>query len=77
MVPRINSNAGPTGQGNSRIASNLVRISTLFWIWGGLMGRCVIFPIRQRRHGDLRVFRIRPMHRLGVVPQRLLREPLR
>jgi hypothetical protein len=36
----------------------------------------VLFPIRQRRHGDFRVFRIRPMHRLGVVPQRLLREPL-
>ena len=35
----------------------------------------IFFPIRQRGHGDFRVFRIRPMHRLGIVPQRLLREP--
>ena len=37
----------------------------------------ILFPISQRRHGDFRVFRISPMHRLGVVAQRLLREPLR
>ena len=37
----------------------------------------ILFPIRQGRHGDFRVFRIRPMHCLGVVAQRLLREPLR
>jgi hypothetical protein len=37
----------------------------------------ILFPIRQRRHGNFRVFRIRPMHRLGVVSQRLLREPFR
>jgi hypothetical protein len=37
----------------------------------------ILFPIIQRRHGNFRVFGIRPMHRLGIVPQRLLREPLR
>ena len=37
----------------------------------------ILFPTRQRRHGDFRVFRIRPMHRLGIVAQRLLCEPLR
>ena len=28
----------------------------------------ILFPIIQRGHGDFRVFRIRPMHRLGIVP---------
>ena len=37
----------------------------------------ILFPIIQRRHGDFGVFRVRMMHRLGIVPQRLLREPLR
>jgi hypothetical protein len=36
----------------------------------------ILFPIGQRWHRDFCVFRIRPMHRLGSVAQRLLREPL-
>ena len=37
----------------------------------------LLLPIIQRRHRDLRVLRVGMMHRLGIVPQRLLREPLR
>ena len=33
--------------------------------------------IIQRRYGDFRVLRIRMMHGLGIMPQRLLREPFR
>ena len=36
-----------------------------------------LFPVIQRWHGDFRVFCVGVMHRLGIVPQRLLREPLR
>jgi len=37
----------------------------------------ILFPIIQRRHGDFGVFRVGMMHRLRIVPQRLLCEPLR
>ena len=34
----------------------------------------ILFPIIQRRHGDFGVFRAGMMYRLGIVPQRLLRD---
>lgn len=37
----------------------------------------ILFPTIPRWHGDFRVFRMSPMHRLGIVPQRLLCEPFR
>jgi hypothetical protein len=39
--------------------------------------RPLLFPVIQRRHGDFGVFRAGMMHRLGIVPQRLLCEPFR
>ncbi len=41
------------------------------------LNRPLLLPIIERRHGDFGVFRVGMMHRLGIVPQRLLREPLR
>jgi len=44
------------------------------------VARCVVnfspflFPIIQRRHGNFGMFCVGVMHRLGIVPQRLLRE---
>ena len=37
--------------------------------------RPILFPISERRHGDFGMFGVCPVHRLGVVAKRLLREP--
>lgn len=37
----------------------------------------ILFPTIPRWHGDFRVFRMSPMHRLGIVPQSLPGEPFR
>jgi hypothetical protein len=59
----------PTATGNPPAATSVARYVA--------DSPAILFPIRQRRHGDFRVFRVGMMHRLGVVPQRLLREPFR
>jgi hypothetical protein len=55
--------------GNPTAAILVARRVVNFWPF--------FFPIVQRRHSDFGVFRVGMMHRLGIMSQRLLCEPLR